>query len=224
MSTLKILECFDEDLFRSIQNIKTRKKDLNVQTPIYFIVHSGNTLALSTSKDTICGYAIYLRCLGKRITPDVLYLSGLTTLSVSKDSFSVYPDNDYQKISLEEPFEFATRMEENRNEIYRNFIDTRRNQGFEKCYYFVDKSHQDIIDGCTIKDAQRNPLKVVDAWALWAMFRPNANLRESIFDADDNNVTYQFIPESTQGIVKTLSEYAKHNFSKSFFSSGILLK
>lgn len=223
MSTLKILECFDEDLFRSIQNIKTRKKDLNVQTPIYFIVHSGNTLALSTSKDTICGYAIYLRCLGKRITPDVLYLSGLTTLSISKDSFSVYPDNNYQKISLEEPFKFATRMEENRNEIYKNFLNAR-NQGFEKCYYFVDKSRQDTIDGCAIKDAQRSPLKVVDAWALWAMFRPNANFEETIFDADDNNVTYQIISESTVHIVQTLNKYAENNFGKCFFSSGIYLE
>ena len=221
MTNLKILECFDEDLFRSIRNT-TRKKDLNIETPIYFIVHSEKTLALSTSKNTICNYAIYLRCLGKRVTSNVLYTSGVTTLSISNDYFSVYPDNGYQKISLKAPFESATHMEENRNEIYENFLNARR-QGFEKCYYFVDKAHNDTIDGCTIKDAQRNPLKVVDAWALWAMFRPNANFEETIFDADDNNVTYQIIPESTQRIVKTYSEYAKNNFGKNFYPNGITL-
>lgn len=221
MTNLNILECFDEDLFRSINNT-TRKKDLNIETPIYFIVHSGKTLALSTSKNTICNYAIYLRCLGKRVTSDVLYTSGVTTLSISNDYFSVHTDNGYQKISLGAPFELATRMEENRNEIYENFLNARR-QGVEKCYYFVDKSHHDSIDGCTIKDAQRNPLKVVDAWALWAMFRPNANFEETIFDVDENDITHQIISESTVHVVQTLSKYAENNFGKTFFSSGINL-
>lgn len=221
MTNLKILECFDEDLFRSIKNT-TRKKDLNIETPIYFIVHSGKTLALSTSKNTICNYAVYLRCLGKRVTSNVRYTSGITTITVSNDHFSIYPDDNYQQINLEAAFEFVTHLEENRNEIYENFLNARR-QGFEKCYYFVDKAHYDTIDGCTIKDAQRNPLKVVDAWVLGAMFRPNANFEETIFDADDNNITYQIIPESTQGIVKTLSEYAKNNFGKNFYLNGITL-
>lgn len=222
MSTLKILECFDEDLFRSINNT-TRKKDLNIETPIYFIVHSGKTLALSTSKNTICNYAVYLRCLGKRVTSDVLYTSGATTLlDVSRNHLSIYQDNSYQKISLEAHFELATRMEENRNEIYENFLNARR-QGVEKCYYFVDKSHYDTIEGCTIKDAQRNPLKVADAWALWAMFRPNANFEETIFDTDENDITHQIISESTVHVVQTLSKYAENNFGKTFFSSGITL-
>lgn len=222
MTNLKILECFDEDLFRSIKNT-TRKKDLNIETPIYFIEHGRKTLALSTSKNTICNYAIYLRCLGKRVTSNVLYTSGVTTISIFDDYFSVYPDNGYQKISLEAHFEYATRMEENRNEIYENFLNARR-QGSDKCYYFVDKSHHDTIDGCTIKDAQRNPLKVVDAWALWAMFRPNANFEETIFDADENDITHQIISESTVHVVQTLSKYAENNFGKVFFSSGITLE
>lgn len=222
MANLTILECFDEDLFRSINNT-TFKQVLKVQTPIYFIVHSGKTLALSTSKNTICNYAIYLRCLGKRITPDVQYTSGTTTLYVSNKHLTIYPDNNYKKLSLESEFELATRMEENRNEIYENFLNARR-QGVEKCYYFVDKSHYDTIEGCTIKDAQRNPLKVVDAWALWAMFRPNANFEETIFDADENDITHQIISESTVHVVQTLSKYAENNFGKTFFSSGITLE
>lgn len=222
MPNLKILECFDEDLFRSINNT-TRKKDLNIETPIYFIVHSGKTLALSTSKNTILNYAIYLRCLGKRVTSNIQYTSGTTTLAVSNNYLSIYPDNGYQKISLESAFELATRMEENRNEIYENFLNARR-QGSDKCYYFVDKSHYDTIDGCTIKDAQRNPLKVVDAWALWAMFRPNANFEETIFDADENDITHQIISESTVHVVQALSKYAENNFGKTFFSSGITLE
>ena len=222
MTNLTILECFDEDLFISINNT-TRKKDLNIETPIYFIVHSGKTLALSTSKNTICNYAIYLRCLGKRVTPDVQYTSGTTTLDVSNNHLSIYPDNGYQKISLGTHFEYATRMEENRNEIYENFLNARR-QGSDKCYYFVNKSRYDTIDGCTIKDAQRNPLKVVDAWALWAMFRPNANFEETIFDADENDITHQIISESTVHVVQTLSKYAENNFGKTFFSSGITLE
>ena len=222
MTNLTMLECFDEDLFRSINNT-THRKGLKVQTPIYFINHSGRTLALSTSKDTICNYAIYLRCLGKRVTPEVQYTSGTTTLAVSNNYLSIYPDNGYQKISLRAHFEYATRMEENRNEIYENFLNARR-QGSDKCYYFVDKSHHDTIDGCTIKDAQRNPLKVVDAWALWAMFRPNANFEETIFDADENDITHQIISESTVHVVQTLSKYAENNFGKTFFSSGITLE
>ena len=219
MTNLTILECFDEDLFRSISNT-TFTQGLKVQTPIYFINHSGKTLALSTSKDTICNYAIYLRCLGKRVTSNVQYTSGTTTLYVSKKHLTIYPDNGYQKISLEAHFEYATRMEENRNEIYNNFLDARR-QGSDKCYYFVNKAHHDTIDGCTIKDAQRSPTKVVDAWALWAMTRPNANFEETIFDADENDITHQIISESTVHVVQTLSKYAENNFGKTFFSYGI---
>lgn len=221
MTNLNILECFDEDLFRSI--ITDHRKGLKVQTPIYFINHSGKTLALSTSKDTICNYAIYLKCLGKRITPNIQYTSGATALDVSRNHLSIYPDNGYQKISLESAFELATRMEENRNEIYENFLNARR-QGSDKCYYFVDKARYDIIYGCTIKDAQRSPSKVVDAWALWAMFRPNANFEETIFDADENDITHQIISESTVHVVQTLSKYAENNFGKTFFSSGITLE
>lgn len=224
IENLKYLRCADETLKQRIEALKLSNytKELKISQPLYMMYNADNILTIGTSKATMFQYATELVFKsGKFLIPFIQEISG-ATFTVEGEKLTISPSSKVSNIRLDNLFQWVSSMKEHEDEIHARFIETRQKK---PCYYFI---YLGVIQGrgygCSVADALNEPAKVVDAWALWAMFRPNANFEETIFDADDNNVTYQIISEPTVHIVQTLSKYAENNFGKCFFSSGIYLK
>ena len=225
---LLCIRCTDETLKDRIEAIRLSNynKELKISQKLYLMYNEcrefGNILTLSTSRSTMLCFATELIFKGEKfLIPFIQEISG-ATFTVEGEKLIIKPSSKVSNIPLDSLFQQVSSMKENENEIHNRFLETRKKK---PCYYFICLGITRWRDyGCSVIDALDEPAKVEDAWTTWAMFRPNANFEETIFDADENDITHQIISESTVHVVQTLSKYAENNFGKVFFSSGITLE